>query len=279
MQRGNRGARFAAACLYLGLCAGGIPAAHALDEQAALRTSQAALGRQIGAYELIDQEGRAIDLASLAGRPALVSFIYTSCAHTCPVITQRLAAAVDKARDVLGEDKFTVLTIGFDSPTDSPERMRDYGRRRHIDTRNWYFLSGTPETMQRLTREFGFVYYPAPHGFDHLAQVSVLDQNFRLRNHVYGDDYRPEAVVEPLRQILLGRTDTLAEPGALLERIRLFCTVYDPAMGRYAFDYSLLVVLLTGILCLGGTLYFVAANWRRVPGDGKTRPALKGAAK
>lgn len=276
MRRGSQSARFATLCLHIGLLAGGVTAAHALDEQAALRTSQAAIGRQVGAYRLTDQDGRAIDLRSLAGRPALVSFIFTSCAHTCPVITRQLAIAVDDARDVLGEGTFSVLTIGFDSPTDSPERMRDYARQRHIDTRDWYFLSGDPDTLQRLTAEFGFVYFPAPHGFDHLAQVSVLDGDFRIRRQIYGDELRPEFIVEPLRQLLLGSAGNLAGPGDLLDRIRLFCTVYDPASGRYKFDYSLLLIALTGSMSLGAILYFIVVSWRHTTSDSEAHRALKG---
>lgn len=276
MRRGKRGSFFAVACLIAGLSPGGSAAMSGLDEQAALRTSQAAIGRQIGPYTLTDSHGSPVDLRSLGGRPALVSFIYTSCAHTCPIITQRLAAAVNEARDVLGEGRFSVLTIGFDAPTDSPERMRDYALQRHMDTRDWYFLSGDPDTMRRLTAEFGFVYIPAPHGYDHLAQVSVLDGSGRLQSQIYGDDFPPAAVVEPLRQLLLGSTGTLAGSIGILDRIRLFCTVYDPASGRYGFDYSLLLVVMTGIMSLGGILYFIITNWRQSARKGESIGAPKG---
>ncbi len=277
MPRGNRELRRATACLVLSLLGAGIGTALALDEEAALRTSQAAIGRQVGEYRLTDQNGRAVDLRSLAGRPALVSFIFTSCAHTCPVITQRLAVAVDEARDVLGEGAFRVLTIGFDTPVDTPERMRNYALQRNIDMRDWHFLSGDADTMQRLTTEFGFVYFPAPHGFDHLAQVSVLDRDLRIRRQVYGDQLRPEFVVEPLRQLILGDTINLAAPSELLDRIRLFCTVYDPASGRYMFDYSLLVIALTGVMSLGAILYFVIVSWRHPARDPAVDRAPKGA--
>jgi hypothetical protein len=33
--------------------------------------------------------------------------------------------------------------------------------------------------------------------------------------------------------------------------VRLFCTIYDPASGRYRFDYALVVEVVAGILALG----------------------------
>jgi hypothetical protein len=39
--------------------------------------------------------------------------------------------------------------------------------------------------------------------------------------------------------------------------------VYDPASGRYKFDYSLFVELFAGITFLGGLLWFLVRQLRR----------------
>jgi protein SCO1/2 len=42
----------------------------------------------------------------------------------------------------------------------------------------------------------------------------------------------------------------------MVDRIRLFCTVYDPATGRYEFDRSLFFRILAGLtMVLGIALY------------------------
>jgi len=61
----------------------------ALDQNAALRSSQAAVGRAIGDYTLRDREGRTVRLSSYRGKPLLVSFIYTGCFQVCPTTTGR----------------------------------------------------------------------------------------------------------------------------------------------------------------------------------------------
>ena len=43
---------------------------------------------------------------------------------------------------------------------------------------------------------------------------------------------------------------------------RLLCTVYDPKAGRYRFDYSLIVSIVTGALCFAVVAAFVVHAWR-----------------
>src|SRR3990170_7535034 len=42
-------------------------------------------------FELLDTAGQPVRLSDLRGRVALLSFIYTSCSVTCPLVTQRIA--------------------------------------------------------------------------------------------------------------------------------------------------------------------------------------------
>ena len=42
----------------------------------------------------------------------------------------------------------------------------------------------------------------------------------------------------------------------------LFCTVFDPNTGRYRFDYSIIMTILIGTLCLGAIATFIAREWR-----------------
>jgi protein SCO1/2 len=53
--------------------------AAAFDEKAALKESQAAIGREAGDYTLRDSEGRTVRLAELRGKPLVVHFVYTGC--------------------------------------------------------------------------------------------------------------------------------------------------------------------------------------------------------
>jgi protein SCO1/2 len=262
------------ACIALLAIAADPASSQATDhEQEALRLSQAAIGTQVQPRHFTDQAGRPFDLGALFDRPTVVSLIYTSCYHTCPTITERLNHAVRIGAAALGPDAFNVATIGFDVAVDTPERMRNYASERHIDAGNWYFLSADPTAVEGLTRDLGFIYTRVGGGFEHLAQISILDAGGRVYAQVYGADFQPDAIVEPLRRIRLGMPPSEGGIGALLEKIRLFCTVYDPTAGRYGFDYSLLTAIMTGILCLGAVAVFVVTAWRRSPAGTAPRGA------
>jgi protein SCO1/2 len=237
-----------------------------LDARAALAVSQAAIGNRVADQQFTDGDGQEVALSSFRGKPLVLSFVYTSCYHTCPTLTQRLRQSVQIARAALGEDAFSVATIGFDTPNDTPERMRAYAHERAIDDPRWSFLSGDSGAVATLLEDVGFTYVTSPRGFDHLMQVTLLDGQGIVRRHIYGETFDPPALVEPLKALYLGRPRADDESVASwLDTLRVLCTVYDPRSGRYAFDYSLAVALATGLLCLSGVAVFIVRAWREHP--------------
>src|SRR3546814_12805596 len=89
-------------------------------------------------------------------------------------------------RDRFGVDQFKVITIGFNQPTDSPMAMNAFALQQQIDDENWKFLSPHPADVDPLAQAFGFSYVATPVGFEHTMQVSILDDDGRIRNQVYG---------------------------------------------------------------------------------------------
>lgn len=233
------------------------------DRREALATSQGAVGRTVADHAFTDSSGQTLRLAELRGKPILISLIFTSCYHTCPAITQGLKRAVDVARAALGPDSFTVLTIGFDTAADTPERMRLFAGEQGIETTGWRFLSTDQATIDALARDLGFIYFPSSRGFDHLAQTTVVDAEGKVYRQVYGSDFLPPTVVEPLRELALGVTYSRSGVKNLIERVRLFCTTYDPKSGRYSFDNSIFIAALTGMLSLGAIAVFLVRQLRR----------------
>ena len=242
------------------------PAAHKpgpdYDEAAALELSQAAIGRVVGDYTLLDGNGREITLGSLRGKPVVVSLIYTSCYHICPTVTANLAKVVRVARDALGEDSFTVLTVGFDTPNDTPDRMRVFAGQRGIDIDDWHFVSVSPGTLKGLTGDVGFSYFSSAKGFDHMIQATILDGEGKVYRQIYGMAPEPPALVEPLKEILWGKQVAATPIAGWINNIKLFCTVYDPTTGMYLFDYSPFIAFAIGVLVLGGIAWVIVRSWR-----------------
>ncbi len=240
----------------------------AYDAEAALQRSQAAVGGRLSDLEFTDRDGRAVLLADYR-KPLLISLIFTSCYHTCPVTSRYLRDAVLAAREVLDEHSFQVLTIGFDSANDTPAAMRAFARTQALELEGWEFLSGTPQSIARLTDEVGFVYFPSPRGFDHIVQATVVDRRGHVHAQVYGETFELPWLVEPLKEVVYDRARTGGHPIAgLIDRIRLFCTVYDPTTGRYQIDYSLFVQFAIGLLIVSGVAIYLVRESRRRGADG-----------
>jgi protein SCO1/2 len=221
------------------------------DEAAALAASQGAIGRELGEYLLSDQSGRPLPFSSLRGKPLVLSIVYTTCYHVCSGLTTHLRDVVKVALQALGGDSFSVLTVGFDTANDTPERMRMYARERGADLPGWHFASADAATIARLTRDAGFTYSPSIQGFDHITQTTVVDARGRVVLQIYGQDFKAPLLVEPLKKLVWGGELDRGTLDGLVRTVKLFCTIYDPASGRYRFDYSLIVNVIAGVLALG----------------------------
>ncbi len=233
------------------------------DQKAILAYSQAAIGKVVGDYVFTNTYGQQVQLASFQGRPLVISLIYTSCYHICPTVTRHLSDVVDKARQALGDKSFNVLTIGFDTTNDTVDAMRVFAAQQSVNSDNWQFLSADEKTISGLAKDLGFQFRVSPKGFDHLIQASVVDGQGKVYRQVYDMDFSTPLLVEPLKQLLDGQPRKGSLIGHIGDKIRLFCTVYDPANDRYFVDYSIIMGSLIGLTCMGFVFYVLMREWRR----------------
>lgn len=241
------------------------------DQKSAMQFSQSVVGQQVGDYTLLDRKGRTVRLSSYRGKPLLVSFIYTGCSEVCPVTTQFLAKAVKYMQVALGADSFAVVSVGFNAPWDSPQAMSDFASRQHINLPNWEFLSADAVTMKNLTHDMGFSYAYSVTGFDHISQLTLIDQEGKISRQIYGDNFNLPILGEPLKK-LVGNVQT-QYPGweGISNRIRLFCTIYDPGTGTYRTDYLFFFNLFVSIIIIFTMIAWVVRTWRRSPRHGSPK--------
>ena len=235
------------------------------SNEAALKLSEAVVGQEVGDYTLLDRQGQPFKISSYRGKPLLVSFIYTSCTEVCPATTQYLGKAVKYMQTALGADSFAVLTVGFNAPWDSPMTMRDYARKQSVNLPNWEYASADVETMKKFTRNLGFSYEYSVAGFNHISMLTLIDKNGRIYRQVYGDNFELPALGEPLKT-LVGNVQT-QYPGweGISNKIRLFCTVYDPKTRTYTTDYSFFVGVSISIVMLYYFAAWLIRAWRNAP--------------
>ncbi|HSD59901.1 MAG TPA: SCO family protein [Burkholderiales bacterium] len=238
-------------------------AAQSLDTEAALRVSQAVMGKPVPDFAFADRQGSRVQLSSFRGKPLVVNFVYTGCFQVCPATTQFLKKVVQDAQETLGRDSFNVVTIGFNLPFDTPMAMKTFARKQGIDLPGWEFLSPDAGSVENLTRAFGFSYVATPGGFDHVVQVTILDQEGRVYRQIYGESFEAPSFVGPLKDLITGAPDPNPTLAGIVEKVRILCTVYDPASGKYRVNYGIFLEILAGIVALGGTAWFLIRGRRR----------------
>jgi protein SCO1/2 len=263
--------RLAASALLVAVATASPAAAHglaerpsgiaALEQSTSLEVSQQALGRTLGDYSFIEARGGRLDLRELRGKPLVISLIYTGCTHVCPMITQRLRQAVEEAQRLIGSDRFTVITVGFDVRNDTPMRMAAFARAQGVDLPGWKFLSGDQASVSALASDLGFTYAASAGGYVHVAQTTIVDRNGLVYRQVYGDDFPIQVFMEPLKEAVYGTVGSFRSLSSLVDRVRFLCTVYDPSQGRYRISYAIAMGLLAGLISLGTTAIVISRAW------------------
>ena len=240
---------------------GGSAEVTGFDYDKALATSQAALGVELSDVDFVSVDGRNLKLSDFRGKPLVLSMIFTSCHQICPMTTRHLSEVVEKARDALGADTFEVAVVGFDTPVDTPDAMRYFANKQGISDKGWHVLSAGQGAIDHLARDTGFLYFPSSAGFDHLIQATVIDADGKVYRQVYGQVFDTPLLVDPLIELVLGRTPP-EQPmlDTLVDKIKLFCTTYDPVRDGYYFDYSLFVGMLIGGTIILFTTIVVVRN-------------------
>ncbi|HZN02527.1 MAG TPA: FG-GAP-like repeat-containing protein [Candidatus Polarisedimenticolia bacterium] len=104
-------------------------------------------------FVLENERGDSFGLLDLRGRVWVADFIFTRCAGTCPMITERmadLAAAIDRDPSLA---EIRLVSISVDPDFDRPEVLRDYARARRAEVPRWTFLTGTRAAVRGLVKD------------------------------------------------------------------------------------------------------------------------------
>jgi len=229
----------------------------------ALQSSQDAIGQVLSNHRFTDENGKGITLNDFLGKPLIISMVYTSCYQICPMTIRHLSKVVEKARDTLGEDNFSIAVIGFDTQFDTPQKMKHFAKKQGVDKAGWFALSADEDTIAALTKELGFVYFASPNGFDHVVQATVVDEKGEIYRQVYGETFDTQLLVEPMLDLILDRPKTSQSfLENAMDKIRFFCTTYDPRSDSYHFDYSLFIGIAVGFSIILLTIIFLVRELR-----------------
>ncbi len=153
-------------------------------------------------FTLTAQDGRRLSLRELRGKVVAVTFIYASCADTCPLLTTKLVA-VQRRLSAAANGRVFFVGITVDPERDTAEVLARYAKAHSADAGAWAFLTGTPAEIREVTRRYGIYSQKQPQGdVDHTFLTSLIDQSGTLRVQYLGVRFDPDEMLQDLRSLL-----------------------------------------------------------------------------
>jgi protein SCO1/2 len=156
-------------------------------------------GIPVSDFALRDQDGKLVRLSSSRGKVTVVTFLYTTCRDTCPLVAQQISMALDRLGHAV-----PVIAVSVDPAHDTPALARRFLEARQLQ-RRMEFLLGTEAQLAPVWGAYGI--RPQGKGYEHSSYVILLDRQGRQRVSFPGDRLTPESLEHDIRRL---ESDTAA---------------------------------------------------------------------
>jgi protein SCO1 len=152
-------------------------------------------------FTLTSQDGKRISLHDLRGRVTVVTFIFTTCSDTCPILTAKLVGIQRKLAPK--QPKLTFAAITVDPLNDTPAVLKKYGEAHSADPAYFVFLTGPYQEIEDVTRRYA-VYWKknAAGGVEHTFLTSIIDAGGTLRVQYLGSRFDPNEFMSDVQSLL-----------------------------------------------------------------------------
>jgi protein SCO1 len=154
------------------------------------------------AFTLTNQNGKRLALKDLRGKVLAITFIYASCADTCPLLTAKMAGIQDRLGPAFGpEVNFVSITV--DPERDTPEVLKRYAEGHKANPAAWAFLTGTTAEIRDVAKRYGIYYKKMPRGdVDHTFLTSLADGGGILRVQYIGVQFKPDEMLRDIQSLV-----------------------------------------------------------------------------
>jgi len=139
-------------------------------------------------FQLTDQHGRTVSLASLRGKVVLLTFLDPVCTTDCPLIAQEFRAAGQLLGAASG--KVDLVAIVANPIYHQVADTQAFDRQEHLNqVPNWLYLTGTVPQLQQVWKDYGVAAVILPGGsmIGHNDVAYVIGQNGHVRAELSTD--------------------------------------------------------------------------------------------
>lgn len=152
-------------------------------------------------FDLTTQDGNRLALENLRGKVVVVTFIFASCAHTCPLLTHKMAVVQSNLGEDFGQRAYFV-SITVDPERDAPDVLKRYAETHGAKLDGWSFVTGNPAEIREVARRYGVAYQQTSGTVDHTFLTSLVDRSGTLRVQYLGTRFNPDELLKDIRSLL-----------------------------------------------------------------------------
>lgn len=178
-----------------------------------VREDVAQVGNPVPDFALTNQDGKRIDLKDYRGRALAITFIYSRCPIPtyCILMSKHFS---DMANQLNGnaelKDKIRLLSVSFDPETDTPAKLKEYGRGylgkdAKPDFTVWQLATGTDKEIKAVADFFGLRYEVDAQDqtqFNHSLRTVVITPEGKVHKVFSGNEWTPGDLLKELQATL-----------------------------------------------------------------------------
>jgi len=100
-------------------------------------------------FSFTNQDGKQVTEKDMDGKVYVAEYFFTTCSGICPKLNTNLKKVYEQYKDTEG---FVLVSHTCNPETDSAARLRYYADSMKVDTKRWWFLTGTKDSLYTSAR-------------------------------------------------------------------------------------------------------------------------------
>jgi protein SCO1/2 len=200
--------------------------------------------------EVVNEAGQSVPLGAFfdGKTPVILSLVYYSCPALCNLHLNGLIAGL-REMDWSAGEKFRVIALSFDSKegfeTAAKKKvnyLKEYNRP-GTDS-GWNFLTASQASVEKITQQVGFDFKwnNEAQEWAHASAAIVLTPGGKVSRYLHGVAFDKGSLKLALSEATDGKI------GNLVDRLVMYCFMYDPKQSKYTLAAFRLVQLGGGLM-------------------------------
>ncbi len=212
------------------------------------------------------EKGDTATLSSLIKGPTVLAFLYYKCPNACNLLLVSIANLLRNYSDKpLSAPHVICISINDRETPSDAMKARDIAFQsiqKPYPADHWRFLTGSDESIDKVTDAVGFKFVKKGDEFDHPMCLIILSPKGKVVRYIMGTDYLPVDLAMSLMEASSGSVQPT------IAHVLRACFSYDPKSHRLVFN-MLRVSATVILLLLGGfiTYLIISQKKRRQKGN------------